>query len=72
MEKFDQNAYISQYKKAHYTDCRISLKPEELVQIEEYRQILGLSKNAFFIRCALYCAENDIRIEELPEIPPKK
>lgn len=72
MEKFDQNAYINQYKKAHYTDCRISLKPEELTQIEEYRQILGLSKNAFFIRCALYCAENDIRIEELPEIPPKK
>ena len=72
MDRFNQIDYNKQYNKEHYTQCKLSLKPEESAQIEEYRQILGLSKNAFFIRCALYCADNDIRIEELPEIPPKK
>ena len=66
-EKFNQNEYIQRYQKEKYTTCRLLIKPEEFGKLEEYREILGLSKNAFFIRCALYCAENDIRVEELPE-----
>lgn len=72
MEKFNQSEYIQNYVKENYTNCNVRIKAAEAEKIEEYRQILGLSKNAFFIRCALYCAENDVRIEELPEIPPKK
>lgn len=67
MDKFNQNAYINQYQKEKYISCKLLIKPEESAKIEEYRAILGLSKNAFFIRCALFCAENDIGIEELPE-----
>lgn len=66
-EKFNENKYKNQYQKEKYTTCKLVIKPEEFKKLEEYREILGLSKNAFFIRCALYCAENDIRVEELPE-----
>lgn len=66
-EKFNQNEYLKQYVKDNYTRCKIAIRSEEFKKLEEYREILGLSKNAFFIRCALYCAENDIRVEELPE-----
>lgn len=66
-EKFNENKYKNQYQKEKYATCKLVIKPEEFKKLEEYREILGLSKNAFFIRCALYCAENDIRVEELPE-----
>lgn len=72
MDKFNETAYKNAYAREKYTSCKLMLKPEELAEIEEYRQILGLSKNSFFIRCALYCAQNDVRIEELPEISPQK
>ena len=65
-EKFTENKYKNQYQEK-YTTCKLVIKPEEFTKLEEYREVLGLSKNAFFIRCALYCAENDIRVEELPE-----
>ena len=67
MEKFNENEYKKQYRKENYTNCQLSIRSEEYRKLEEYREILGLSKNAFFIRCALFCAENDIRIEEIPE-----
>ena len=72
MSDFNETAYKNAYAKEKYTSCKLMIKPEELQEIEEYRQILGLSKNAFFIKCALYCAQNDVNISELPNKPLKK
>lgn len=44
MDKFNETAYKNAYAKEKYTPCKLMLKLEELAQIEEYRQILGLSK----------------------------
>lgn len=72
MSKFDTNKYISEYKKGHYTRSKVEIKNDDVPEIEEYRQIQGLSKNALFIKCVQYCARNNIDLKSEMPIKPKK
>ena len=61
--KFDQKAYIQAYEKEKYKKILLRLKPSEYEQIEKYCQDMGISKNSFLIKSALYIIANDLLSE---------
>lgn len=68
MGKFNQNKYIQEYAKKHYTSCKILLKADDEAILTEYSQITGENKSSLFKLCLKYCYENMIDITELKSV----
>ena len=60
--KFNQTVYKNAYNKAHYTDCKVRLKPDESDKINSFCSLKGYSKNSFFIQAAMYIIDNNIEL----------
>ena len=57
-QKFDQSAYIQQYMKDKYTECKVRFKADEYAELTEYCEITGLSKQKLIKNCIHYCFKN--------------
>lgn len=64
-EKFNQNKYINEYDKLNYTRCNIKMRAKESEILAKYSQNLGLSKNALFLKCLVYCYDNMIDVSNV-------
>lgn len=58
-EKFDQTAYINQYKKAHYKRTNLELSPEENDALLRHIARTGETKASFIRRAIFKTIESD-------------
>lgn len=50
---FNQCKYKQEYNKEHYKTFKVDLKVEEMQQLEEYLQKIGLTKAQFLRYCII-------------------
>lgn len=63
--KFNQNKYISDYKKSHYKETKLLLSENDKNMIIDYCKSYNLSQNKYILACVKYCIDNAIDIDEL-------
>lgn len=66
-QKFDQSAYIQQYMKDKYTECKVRFKADEYAELTEYCEITGLSKQKLIKNCIHYCYKNYVENADFSE-----
>ena len=49
MKKFNQNEYINDYKKEHYSQFKVDLKKEEKKELDELLNTVNLTKKDFLL-----------------------
>lgn len=64
MEKSKYN-YIHAYNKDNYTKITLQIRENETRILNEYCNNLGLSKNAIFQKCLVYCYDNMIDVSKV-------
>lgn len=62
--KFNQNEYVKNYKKQNYKSMAVQVKTEIFEKITQYCKNMGISRQDFLTKAALYIIDNDL----LPEI----
>ena len=59
-KKFNQNAYITAYKKEKYKEMKLLCKPEVGDKIIKFCKDMNISRNKFVQLACLYVIDNDL------------
>lgn len=62
----NNNKYINDYKKEHYTVLRSELKKEDAQNVKQYCKDMEISVSSYIQLCCKYCIDN-ITLQELKD-----
>ena len=62
----NNNKYINDYKKEHYTVLRAEFKKEDAENVKQYCKDMQISISSYIQMCCKYCIDN-IPLQELKD-----
>ena len=62
----NNNKYINDYKKEHYTVLRSEFKKDDAQNVKQYCKDMNISVNSYIQICCKYCI-NNIPLQELKD-----